>query len=103
MDLVGRPVILFDVMDTLVHNPFFKEIPAFFGLTLQEMLRRKHPTVWVEFEKGLIEESEYLRRMFADGSRFDEAGFRTCVATAYRWLDGMEECLAELVHAGNEM
>jgi HAD superfamily hydrolase (TIGR01509 family) len=98
-----RPVILFDVMGTLVYNPFFREIPAFFGLTHAELLRRKHPTSWIEFETGAISEAEYFARLFADGSRFDEDAFRNCVADAYRWLDGMEACLDEVGAAGNEI
>jgi HAD superfamily hydrolase (TIGR01509 family) len=103
MDPDDRMAIFFDIMDTLVYNPFFKEIPAFFGVTHEELLRRKHPTSWIEFERGTIPEAEYFRRMFADGSRFDEARFRTCVAAAYRWVDGMEDCLAEIHRAGNRI
>src|SRR5437588_8347164 len=103
MDLRRRPAILFDVMDTLVYNPFFKEIPAFFGLSHEELLRLKHPTAWIEFESGAIPEPEYLKRMFADGRRFDEAAFRNCVFAAYRWVDGMEDCLAYVFRANNEI
>ena len=33
----ARPVLLFDVLDTLVYNPYWVEVPAFFGLTLAEL------------------------------------------------------------------
>ena len=33
-----RPVLLLDVMDTLVVDPFFHAIPEFFGITLEELL-----------------------------------------------------------------
>lgn len=103
MEALDRPLILIDVMNTLVYNPFYQEIPAFFGLTSSELLRRKHPTSWIEFETGAISEDEYFARLFSDGSRFDEDAFRNCVADAYRWLDGMERCLADLSGAGNEV
>ena len=103
MDARARPLILFDVMGTLVYNPFFREIPAFFGLTYAELLRLRHPTSWIEFETGAISEAEYLTLLFADGSRIDDDAFRNCVADAYRWLDGMEACRAELCGAGNEV
>ena len=103
MEAHPRPLILFDVMGTLVYNPFFREIPAFFGLTYDELLRRKIRHSWIEFETGAISEAEYFARLFADGSRFDEDAFRSCVADAYCWLDGMQTCLSELCGAGNEV
>jgi FMN hydrolase / 5-amino-6-(5-phospho-D-ribitylamino)uracil phosphatase len=92
----GQPVVFFDVMDTLVHNPFYQEIPAFFGMSLDELLRVKHPTSWVEFERGEIPETEYLRRMFADERTYDAAPFLAAVKSAYRWIDGMESLVAEM-------
>ncbi|CAL4984641.1 unnamed protein product [Urochloa decumbens] len=50
------PVLLFDVMDTLVRDPFYHHIPAFFKMSMKELLESKHPTIWSEFEKGLIDE-----------------------------------------------
>jgi HAD superfamily hydrolase (TIGR01509 family) len=95
-----RPVLLFDVMDTLVEEPFWRAMPAFFGLTLEELLAVKHPTAWVEFELGQIEEQEFLARFFRDGRAFDRAAFLAAVHGAYRWLDGMEALLGELGRAG---
>ena len=48
-----EPVLLFDVMGTLVHDPFECEIPGFFDLTREELVRRQHPTNWIEFEVSL--------------------------------------------------
>ncbi len=103
MQTAKSPVILFDVMDTLVYNPFAKEEPAFFGVTHEELLRRKHPTSWVEFEVGRITEAEYFRRYFADGSHFDEDEFRQCIRAAYRWVPGMEEMISDLRSRGISM
>ena len=50
---MSRPVLLFDVMDTLVYEPFHHEMPAFFGLSFDELMAAKHPTAWVEFEQRL--------------------------------------------------
>lgn len=50
------PVLLFDIMDTLVRDPFYQDVPAFFGMSLKELIDIKHPTAWIEFEKGLIDE-----------------------------------------------
>lgn len=89
-------VIFFDVMDTLVYNPFATEEPAFFGVTHAELLRLKHPTSWVEFERGRITEAEYFRRYFADGRPFEQDAFRRCIRAAYRWVPGMEELISDL-------
>ena len=98
-----RPVILVDVMDTLVYNPFNREIPEFFGLTTSELLKQKHPTAWCRFETGEIDEAEYLRSYFADGRDFDHAAFLDVVQRAYRWIDGAEELLNSLCQAGFEI
>ena len=91
-----RPILLFDVMDTLVHEPFYQEVPAFFGLTLEELLAAKHPTAWAEFEVGAIDEAALFARFFRDGREFDRAGLKRVMASAYRWLPGVEELLGEL-------
>jgi HAD superfamily hydrolase (TIGR01509 family) len=96
-------VILFDVMDTLVHEPFQREVPAYFGLSLDELLAQKHPSAWVEFERGVLDEATFLRRFFRDGRSYDERGLVECIRGAYRWIDGMEALLDELAAHGAEM
>lgn len=98
-----KAVVLFDVMDTLVHEPFHREMPEFFGMSMEELLATKHPTAWVEFELGRLTEEEFLGRFFRDGRAFDRAAFLRAVTGAYRWLPGMEELLAELARRGVEM
>jgi len=98
-----RRPLLVDVMGTLVHDPFYREIPAFFGVSLEELLRVKHPTAWREFEEGRIDEATALDRMFADGRAYDQAGLKACVRDAYAWLAGVEDLLAEMRAAGLEM
>ncbi len=95
-----RPVFLFDVMETLVHEPFYREVLGFFGMTLEEMLAAKHPTAWAEFEVGGIGEETLLARFFRDGRGFDHSAFKRAMAEAYRWLPGMEELLGELRERG---
>jgi len=87
-------------MDTLVHEPFWREMPDFFGLEFDELLALKHPSAWLEFELGRLSETEFLERFFRDGRRFDHAAFRAAVFGAYRWLPGMEELVGELARAG---
>jgi len=98
-----RPVLLLDVMSTLVYDPFMVEMPAFFGLTLEEMFRDRHPTAWVEFELGEIDQETFFAKFFKGGREVDHQGFREMLHGAYRFLPGVEELLAELSEAGAEM
>jgi HAD superfamily hydrolase (TIGR01509 family) len=96
-------VILWDLMDTLVRDPFFTHMAPFFGMTQDELLRTKHPTAWREFELGLLSEDELYRLFFIDGRAIDGAGLKTCMGAAYAWIDGMDAVLRELHAHGVEM
>jgi HAD superfamily hydrolase (TIGR01509 family) len=97
------PVLLLDVMDTIVKDPFYDRVPAFFGLTLEELFAAKDRAVWVAFEEGRLDEDEYHRRAFHDGRAYDRAAFLREMVDGYRFLDGMEELLSELKERGVEM
>lgn len=96
-------MLLLDVMGTLVRDPFFEEMPAFFGLTLRELLELKHPTAWVEFEHGAIDERACMEKFFLDQRSFDVDAFKAHLAEAYAWLPGVEPLLSELQARGVEM
>jgi len=96
-------VILWDVMDTLVRDPFFTHMAEFFGLTFKELLRLKHPKTWVEFEVGALDEQGLYDQFFTDGTRIDGPAFKRHVRDAYAWLDGIEPLLRELKQNGVEM
>ncbi len=101
--MAQQPVILFDVMDTLVTDPFFEAMPTFFGMSFDELREVKHPASWIEFEKGRINEAEYLARFFRDGRPIDGKALLACLNDAYRWIDGMKELLSDLKNGGYEM
>ena len=96
-------VLLFDVMDTLVVDPFYEHIPAFFGLSLEELLEAKHPTAWVEFERGELTCDQYYAKMFADGRAFDGGALERHLRSKYRFVDGVSALLSELAQRGHEM
>jgi HAD superfamily hydrolase (TIGR01509 family) len=98
-----RPILLLDVMSTLVTEPFEQDIPAFFGMSLAELLAQKHPTAWVEFEHGTLTEEEYAARFFADGRPLDLAGFKAMMRRSYELMEGTAELLEELKAAGYPM
>lgn len=97
------PVLLFDVMDTIVRDPFYHDIPSFFGMSMKELLECKHPTAWLEFEKGLINEVELVKKFFKDGRPLDIEGLKTCMQRGYSYLEGVERLLHELKCKGYEM
>ena len=99
----AKPVILFDVLDTLVTDPVFTAVPEFFGMSARELFPLLHATSWIEFEKGRISEAEYLKSFFRDGRTVDGARLRKCLKQAYRWVDGMEQLAADLKSAGHEL
>jgi len=96
-------ILLWDVMGTLVHDPFYVEMPKFFGMRFEDLLEAKHPSAWVEFELGMRSERDFLQSFFADGRNFDQRAFVNAVRSAYRWLPGIEALLVELSDAGCSM
>lgn len=98
-----RSVVLWDVMSTLVHDPFYVEMPEFFGVSFEALLQSLKPGPWVEFELGERSEDAFLDDFFADGRDFDRAGFVEAVRSAYRWMPGLEKLVAELHDAGRSM
>lgn len=97
------PVLLLDVMGTLVVDPFFEEIPAFFGLDLEQFIAEKHPTAWIDFETGQLDSHGYAARMFRDGRHVDVAALEAHVRLSYRYLDGIEALLEDLAARNVEM
>ncbi|CAK9325901.1 unnamed protein product [Citrullus colocynthis] len=97
------PVLLFDIMDTLVRDPFYDDVPAFFRMPMEELLELKHPTVWIEFEKGLIDEAELEKRFFKDERAIDFQGLKNCMISGYSYLEGVEELLIALKEKNYEM
>lgn len=90
-------------MDTLVRDPFREVMPAFFGMTLAQMLQLKHPDAWGRFERGELSEADFLATFFADGRTFDQSGFRRAIRESYAWLAGMQELLESLARRGYAM
>ena len=47
-------------------DPFYSEMPEFFGMKLPELLKLKDPTAWPDFERGEISEEELYQNFFKD-------------------------------------
>ncbi len=90
-------VLLFDVMSTLVYDPIRREIPEFFGLSLDALYEQKHPTAWTEFERAAISEQTFCEIYFPDRpDPIDAEALHALLRTSYEWIDGMELLLQEL-------
>lgn len=96
-------MLLLDVMGTLVHDPFFVEVPRFFGVDLRTLIATKHPTAWVDFELGAIDEEQLAQRFFADGRLLDVTGLKRAMLDAYAFLPGIEPLLHRLQQRGVSM
>eukprot|EP00898_Chlorokybus_atmophyticus_P000703 jgi/Chlat1/1633/Chrsp127S01880 len=92
----SKQILLLDVMSTLVRDPFYEDMPRFLRLSFKELLAAKHPTAWIEFEKGHIDEARMFAMFFKDGREFDSQGLKDCMRAGYRWLDGCESILQQL-------
>ena len=102
-EMTERRVLLLDVMGTLVRDPFYEDMPRALGMSFDELLRAKHPTAWLDFEHGHIDEPTFLRSFFADGRAYDHGAFVDAVVGGFAWLEGIEPLLAALAERGVEM
>ena len=100
---MSAPILLLDVMGTLVYDPFDHEVPAFFGMTQKELLSQVKPGTWEAFERGEIDEATLEREYFADGRSYDHGALLAAMRGAYRWLPGMENLARDLRAAGHHL
>lgn len=93
-------VILIDIMETVVVEPYLRVMPQFFDMDPSAFMKEKHPTAWIDFERGKLTEVEYFQCFFSDGRAIDGEGLKGAMYTAYDWLPGMQDLLTRLVSAG---
>jgi HAD superfamily hydrolase (TIGR01509 family) len=72
-------------------------------MSLGELVAAKHPEAWKTFELGRCDEAALCASFFADGRPFDGEALKATMRAAYRYLDGIEELLADLRTAGVPM
>ncbi len=101
--VVAYRALLFDVMGTLVHDPFYEDVPKALGMSLDALIEQKHPTAWVDFEQGVIDEDKLRTRFFLDGRDYPHDAMKAAMIEAYDWLDGTEAILGELAERGHEL
>lgn len=81
------------MQDTIVKDPFYEHMPVHFDMTFKELLAAKHPTTWIDFEKGNLTEEQALNQFFADGRLVDGDGLRGMLVCALVMLFPLLACL----------
>lgn len=92
-------IIIFDLMDTIVVDPFYTLFPKYFNMPLKELYKIKNPNIWPLFEIGKVTEEEYFQQFFLPNSGHqleNTENLKEAVFAAYSYIDEMEELLAEL-------
>ena len=102
-DTIKRPIMLFDVMDTIVHDPFFHEIPAFWGMTSSQLMPLLSEESWDLFEKNLMDEQTFATHFFKDNRSYDFNTLKQLMIDAYRFIPGMENLLTQLTKNNYEI
>ena len=89
------------MQDTICRDPFYKVMPAYFGMTLKELIAVKHPTAWLQFEKGETNQEDLFRDFFKDGRSFDHEAFLSTVVSLIfshvdiHWIAHSCRCFSE--------
>ena len=72
MTLKTPQVLLLDVMDTVVVDPFFADdFGEVIGCARSELLAQMTPDLWPQFERGELSAEVYYSRFFRDGRGVD--------------------------------
>jgi FMN hydrolase / 5-amino-6-(5-phospho-D-ribitylamino)uracil phosphatase len=91
--------ILFDLMGTVVYDPYLEAIAAATGMSPDATFKVRDRQCWPDFERGAIDEAEFVRRFFPDpqaGQVFDIAAFNQARRSGYDFLPGVEQLLGDL-------
>ncbi len=90
--------VAFDLMDTLVHDPYREALTAAFGDRMRAAFAGRDKTTWPRFETGELTEDEFWAshaEWSPDLDAFEKVRVEQTV-----WLDGMQELVAEVRAAG---
>lgn len=95
-----RPVIVADVMDTLVKDPFFNGMAAHFGFsTFDTFIKAKNPHTWPDFELGKLSELNFAGQFFLDKTPIDLDGLKSFLRQSYTLLPGIAQLLTSMRNA----
>lgn len=98
------PILVSDVLDTLVLDPFYNGLASHFGFTsFPAFLDAKSPDQWIEFELGHIDEAQLAANFFKDCRHVSLPDLKQFLKKTYRYLPGVQELLLSLRDAKVEV
>jgi len=89
--------VVFDVMDTLLHDPYREAYQAATGLTFDAFESLHTEPAYRTLERSEIGEAAYWSVVRAAGAPVDERRFHEVRRRAYRWLPGMRDVFERTV------
>lgn len=91
-------LVAFDLMDTVVRDPYREALEAGTGLSIGELRRRRGPgfDAWPAFERGELTEEAYWRLHEDAGIPIDREAFHDARRSGYRFVPGMAELVDDL-------
>lgn len=98
------PILVADVLDTLVVDPFFNGMHTYFGFkSFDSFVAAKTPHLWVQFEKGQVGEPQVIQNFFKDKRPVDLNNFKRYLRSSYRLMPGTAHMLNTLRDARVEV
>lgn len=89
-------VVLFDLMDTVLTDPYRDALTAATSRPLAEVFHRRDPELWPAFERGELDEDAYWAGWESAGIVADREAFHTARRAGTRFVPGMAELLDDL-------
>lgn len=94
LGVIPLRTVAFDLMDTVVRDPYREALHAGTGMETRELFATKDLSAWPAFERGELTEEEYFATY--DDIEVDVAAFHRARREGYAWIDGMRELLDDL-------
>jgi HAD superfamily hydrolase (TIGR01509 family) len=88
--------VAFDLMDTVLRDPFREALEAATKLPLAELFARREPDVYPAFERGELDEAAYWAHYADADITADPEVFHRVRRAGIRWLPGMQSLLDDL-------
>lgn len=106
-------LLVFDMMDTVVVDPFFSVLPRRLNLSLEQLSLILNPNAWPAFERGHIDEKTFLKTIYQTVTTPEQANIiktlppkkqiRDILTEGYCFISGMENLLEQLKQSNNVM
>lgn len=90
----SSPVLVCDVLSTLVTDPFSHGMHRHFGFdTMKEFLAAKTAETWINFELGRLSEEQLSAAFFRDGRPVDIESLKKFLISKYQLIPGCDELI----------